>query len=240
MNSLNLYIMYIMCIFKEWKNPISFIIIFMIFIFISFNLDNKRKFYFSFVGVSLLFSVWLICAWLSGRGHRRGGSDEVGQIRYQLSSSPVFVNAPAININTTTPPSMHHVSTFPGSLTTRDNLPHPIRSISYQPPPTERVHPHGARAASWTSDIAVLPDTTQNQPIPPVPSTNHTPGALVPSPDQYRAQRTIYISSNSVVVLTWSHENIFFLPYACIFCQFSIVEALFWVFPFYIHPTHIR
>ncbi|KAJ8315147.1 hypothetical protein KUTeg_007297 [Tegillarca granosa] len=128
----------------------------------------------------------------AGRGHRRGGSDEVGQIRYQLSSSPVFVNAPAITINTTSPP-VHHVSTFPGSLTSRDNMPHPIRSISYQPPPTERVHPHGARAASWTSDIAGIPDTTQNQPIPLVPPSSHIPGTGLSNQDTF-AMNLVYQS----------------------------------------------
>lgn len=81
-----------------------------------------------------------------GRGHRRGGSDEVYQIK---SSSPVFVNTAHIPINTGKP--FHQVSTYPGSIQgsgRASNLPQ--RSVSHQPPTAERVQP--PRHASWTSD----------------------------------------------------------------------------------------
>lgn len=85
----------------------------------------------------------------AGRGHRRGGSDEVYQIK---STSPVFVNTTHIPINTSK--SYHHVVSYPELITssTRAN-PLPQRSVSHQPQPSERVQ--GPRHASWTSDSGI-------------------------------------------------------------------------------------
>lgn len=99
---------------------------------------------------------------ISGRGHRRGGSDEVAQIRFDHRSSPVFVNTTS-NIShpgplSASPVPVHHVSTYPGSISqsAQETTPPPIRSFSYQPPQTtERVQPHSVRASSWTSDMSV-------------------------------------------------------------------------------------
>ena len=94
----------------------------------------------------MLFWEWVCIFAFSGCGHRRGGSDEVYQIK---SSSPVFVNTAHIPVNPGTP--FHQVSTFPGSIQTAsraNNLPQ--RSVSHQPPAAERVQ--APRHASWTSD----------------------------------------------------------------------------------------
>lgn len=56
------------------------------------------------------------------------------------------------------PVPVHHVSTYPGSISqsAQETTPPPIRSFSYQPPQTtERVQPHSVRASSWTSDMSV-------------------------------------------------------------------------------------
>ena len=83
-----------------------------------------------------------------GRGHRRGGSDEVYQIK---STSPVFVNTAHIPVNPGK--QFHQVSSFPGTVPsgTRANA-LPQRSVSHQPQTSERVPTSGSRHASWTAD----------------------------------------------------------------------------------------
>nr|XP_034333636.1 mitogen-activated protein kinase kinase kinase 7 isoform X2 [Crassostrea gigas] len=94
-----------------------------------------------------------------GRSHRRGGSDEVTQIRLGLSSSPVFVNVnPSHQPFVTSPSNIPHVNTFPGSLhsPSHENT-IPQRSISHTPPEAERVTNIGPRHQSWTAEMGILP-----------------------------------------------------------------------------------
>ncbi|XP_069103480.1 LOW QUALITY PROTEIN: mitogen-activated protein kinase kinase kinase 7-like [Argopecten irradians] len=149
---------------------------------------------------SMFSSAGLIAS--QGRGHRRGGSDEVSQIRFEHRSSPVFVNTTS-NLSHTGPLSVspvHHVSTYPGTLNqaSQDTTPPPIRSFSYQPPQTtERVQPHNSRAASWTSEMSVGPvtmgpggnQTTESQPRP----INHIVGTGMSNADSF-AMNLVYQS----------------------------------------------
>lgn len=94
-----------------------------------------------------------------GRSHRRGGSDEVTQIRLGLSSSPVFVNVnPSHQPFVTSPSNIPHVNTFPGTLhsPSHENT-IPQRSISHTPPEAERVTNIGPRHQSWTAEMGILP-----------------------------------------------------------------------------------
>lgn len=94
-----------------------------------------------------------------GRSHRRGGSDEVTQIRLGLSSSPVFVNVnPSHQPYVTSPSNIPHVNTFPGTLhsPSHENT-IPQRSISHTPPEAERVTNIGPRHQSWTAEMGILP-----------------------------------------------------------------------------------
>lgn len=95
----------------------------------------------------------------TGRSHRRGGSDEVTQIRLGLSSSPVFVNVnPSHQPYVTSPSNIPHVNTFPGTLhsPSHENT-IPQRSISHTPPEAERVTNIGPRHQSWTAEMGILP-----------------------------------------------------------------------------------
>ena len=103
------------------------------------------------------------CLPLTGRTHRRGGSDEVTQIRLGLSSSPVFVNVnPSHQPFVTSPSSnnsnMPHVNTFPGTLhsPSHENT-LPQRSISHTPSEAERISNIGPRHQSWTAEMGILP-----------------------------------------------------------------------------------
>ncbi|KAK3096578.1 hypothetical protein FSP39_001440 [Pinctada imbricata] len=114
-----------------------------------------------------------------GHGHRRGGSDEVSLIRLGLSSSPVFVNVnPSMNLNQLHSPSenLRHVSTFPGSMLspTHENSP-PQRSISHQPPSSERVQPPVPRHQSWTQDVAIIPPMPANNQASTIPEASNVP-----------------------------------------------------------------
>lgn len=94
-----------------------------------------------------------------GRSHRRGGSDEVTQIRLGLSSSPVFVNVnPSHQPFVTSPSNIPHVNTFPGTLhsPSHENT-IPQRSFSHTPPEAERVTNIGPRHQSWTAEMGILP-----------------------------------------------------------------------------------
>lgn len=94
-----------------------------------------------------------------GRSHRRGGSDEVTQIRLGLSSSPVFVNVnPSHQPYVTSPSNIPHVNTFPGTLhsPSHENT-IPQRSISHTPPEAERVTNIGPRHQSWTAEMGIIP-----------------------------------------------------------------------------------
>lgn len=100
-----------------------------------------------------------------GRSHRRGGSDEVTQIRLGLSSSPVFVNVNPSHQPFVTSPSnnMPHVNTFPGTLhsPSHENT-IPQRSISHTPPEAERITNIGPRHQSWTAEMGILPMLPSN------------------------------------------------------------------------------
>lgn len=112
-------------------------------------------------GTYILFSggTPLHNATITGRSHRRGGSDEVTQIRLGLSSSPVFVNVnPSHQPYVTSPSNIPHVNTFPGTLhsPSHENT-IPQRSISHTPPEAERVTNIGPRHQSWTAEMGILP-----------------------------------------------------------------------------------
>lgn len=97
---------------------------------------------------------------LTGRTHRRGGSDEVTQIRLGMSSSPVFVNVNPSHQPFVGSPSNNipHVNTFPGSLHSpnHENTV-PQRSFSHTPPESERITNVGPRHQSWTPEMGILP-----------------------------------------------------------------------------------
>ncbi|XP_048767428.2 mitogen-activated protein kinase kinase kinase 7-like isoform X2 [Ostrea edulis] len=95
-----------------------------------------------------------------GRTHRRGGSDEVTQIRLGMSSSPVFVNVNPSHQPFVGSPSNNipHVNTYPGSLHSpnHENTV-PQRSFSHTPPESERITNVGPRHQSWTPEMGILP-----------------------------------------------------------------------------------
>ena len=126
----------------------------------------------------------------TGHGHRRGGSDEVSLIRLGLSSSPVFVNVnPNMNFNPLQSPTdnLRHVSTFPGNMLspTHENSP-PQRSISHQPPSSERVQPPVPRHQSWTQDVTILPQMAGSAPQP----------ATIPEPSNATGLCNLHIVSS--------------------------------------------
>ncbi|XP_061176805.1 mitogen-activated protein kinase kinase kinase 7-like isoform X2 [Saccostrea echinata] len=104
-----------------------------------------------------------------GRSHRRGGSDEVTQIRLGMSSSPVFVNVNPSHQPFVSPPNnIPHVNTFPGTLHSPNHENTiPQRSISHTPPESERITNVGPRHQSWTPEMGIHPVLPSNgqQPV---------------------------------------------------------------------------
>ncbi|XP_053397164.1 mitogen-activated protein kinase kinase kinase 7-like isoform X2 [Mercenaria mercenaria] len=110
-----------------------------------------------------------------GRGHRRIGSDGYTDITVGNMAPPPS----NISIQKSPPATIHHVSTYPGSInsasrettptphqgnlgTSRENTP-PYRSVSYNPPPgSEAGNKPTVRSASWTSDATVMPPLSVN------------------------------------------------------------------------------
>lgn len=105
----------------------------------------------------------------AGRGHRRIGSDEYSGITHISHGIGNMMGLPSSNQS-----PVHHVSTYPGSLTgSRETTPTPHQgslsgsreatppyrqSISYNPPGvTENVSKPSVRSASWTSEVPIMP-----------------------------------------------------------------------------------
>ncbi|KAL4233613.1 Mitogen-activated protein kinase kinase kinase 7 [Mactra antiquata] len=141
----------------------------------------------------------------AGRGHRRIGSDGYSDI---LVMSPPPSN---LSIQTTPPATIHHVSTYPGSINTGSRettpTPHPglgsrestpIRSVSYNPPSNnDHTNKMNNRSASWTSDTTVMPPLSVNVNLGPSPGAAYaTSGVshILSNPLSNQAMSLVYQS----------------------------------------------
>ncbi|XP_052808461.1 mitogen-activated protein kinase kinase kinase 7-like isoform X2 [Mya arenaria] len=115
-----------------------------------------------------------------GRGHRRIGSDGYSDI---VTPGAMAQPPTSMSIQTSPPATIHHVSTFPGSLNSgggsrettptphagsRENTP-PYRSVSYNPPVSAEQNKSAIRSASWTSEGPVMPPLSVNVNLGPDP-----------------------------------------------------------------------
>ncbi|WAR07726.1 M3K7-like protein [Mya arenaria] len=116
----------------------------------------------------------------TGRGHRRIGSDGYSDI---VTPGAMAQPPTSMSIQTSPPATIHHVSTFPGSLNSgggsrettptphagsRENTP-PYRSVSYNPPVSAEQNKSAIRSASWTSEGPVMPPLSVNVNLGPDP-----------------------------------------------------------------------
>ncbi|XP_060572667.1 mitogen-activated protein kinase kinase kinase 7-like isoform X2 [Ruditapes philippinarum] len=118
-----------------------------------------------------------------GRGHRRIGSDGYSEINMAPPPSTV-------SIQKSPPATIHHVSTYPGSIhsgsrettptpntgslsASRENTP-PYRSVSYNPPAgSDTGNKPTVRSASWTSEAPVMPPLSVNVNLGPATGTTY-------------------------------------------------------------------
>lgn len=147
-----------------------------------------------------------------GRGHRRIGSDGYSDIN--LIHGGNMTQPPShISIQKSPPATIHHVSTYPGSMNSgsrentptpypgslggsRENTP-PYRSVSYNPPDATANNKPAMRSSSWTSEPSIMPPLSVNVNLGPAQGSQYTESGvnhILSNPLSNQAMALVYQS----------------------------------------------